>query len=65
MRERLNANEVAAYLGLSYQTVTKYAKSGRIPSVALGPKLRKFSLPDVCRALGLPEPAGAETAEAR
>lgn len=63
MRENLNASEVAAYLGLSYQTVTKYAKSGRIPSVNVGPKLKKFNLADVCRALGLPEPASAEAAK--
>lgn len=34
----LSVKEVAEYLGLNYFTVTRYAKSGRLPAVKTGRK---------------------------
>jgi len=60
MRHKLSGAGIASYLDLSPRTIEKWAASGRIPFVRVGPKIKRYNLADVCAALGLPEPSDAE-----
>jgi excisionase family DNA binding protein len=55
--EFLTARQLAAVLQVSETTVRRLAREGRIPSVRLTPRLVRFNLKAVCRALdGAPKP---------
>jgi excisionase family DNA binding protein len=49
--EFLTARQLAAVLQVSESTVRRLAREGRIPSVRLTPRLIRFNLKSVCRAL--------------
>ncbi|HEV3468312.1 MAG TPA: helix-turn-helix domain-containing protein [Pyrinomonadaceae bacterium] len=49
--EFLTARQLAAFLQVSESTVRRLARAGRIPSVRLTPRLIRFNLKAVCRAL--------------
>ena len=49
--EFLTARQLAARLQVSESTVHRLAREGRIPSVRLTPRLVRFNLKAVCRAL--------------
>lgn len=49
--EFLTARQLAAVLQVSESTVRRLAREGRIPSVRLTPRLIRFNLKAVCRAL--------------
>ncbi len=49
--EFLTARQLAAVLQVSESTVHRLAREGRIPSVRLTPRLVRFNLKAVCRAL--------------
>jgi excisionase family DNA binding protein len=49
--EFLTARQLAAFLQVSESTVHRLAREGRIPSVRLTPRLVRFNLKAVCRAL--------------
>ena len=49
--EFLTARQLAAFLQVSESTVRRLAREGRIPSVRLTPRLIRFNLKSVCRAL--------------
>jgi excisionase family DNA binding protein len=55
--EFLTARQLAEVLQVSESTVRRLARDGRIPCVRLTPRLLRFNLKAVCRALD-----GAETA---
>lgn len=47
----MTARQLAAFLQVSESTVRRLARDGRIPSVRLTPRLVRFNLKAVCRAL--------------
>ena len=47
----LTADELAAYLRVSPYTVRDWARKGIVPEVRMSPKIRRFRLADVLRAL--------------
>lgn len=49
--EFLTARQLASVLQVSESTVRRLAREGRIPSVRLTPRLVRFNLKAVCRAL--------------
>ena len=49
--EFLTARQLAEVLQVSESTVRRLAREGRIPSVRLTPRLVRFNLKAVCRAL--------------
>ena len=49
--ELLDADGLAAALGVKASTVKRWAKTGRIPMVEISRKTRRFSLADVTNAL--------------
>ena len=49
--EFVTARQLAAFLQVSESTVRRLAREGRIPSVRLTPRLLRFNLKAVCRAL--------------
>jgi excisionase family DNA binding protein len=49
--EFVTARQLAAFLQVSESTVHRLAREGRIPSVRLTPRLVRFNLKAVCRAL--------------
>lgn len=49
--EFVTARQLAAFLQVSESTVRRLAREGRIPSVRLTPRLVRFNLKAVCRAL--------------
>jgi excisionase family DNA binding protein len=49
--EFLTARQLATVLQVSESTVRRLAREGRIPSVRLTPRLIRFNLKAVCRAL--------------
>jgi len=49
--EFVTARQLAAFLQVSESTVRRLAREGRIPSVRLTPRLIRFNLKAVCRAL--------------
>lgn len=49
--EFLTARQLASVLQVSESTVHRLAREGRIPSVRLTPRLVRFNLKAVCRAL--------------
>ena len=49
--EFLTARQLAAILQVSESTVRRLARAGRIPSVRLTPRLIRFNLKAVCKAL--------------
>jgi excisionase family DNA binding protein len=49
--EFLTARQLAAVLQVSESTVRRHAREGRIPSVRLTPRLIRFNLKSVYRAL--------------
>ena len=49
--EFVTARQLAAFLKVSESTVRRLAREGRIPSVRLTPRLVRFNLKAVCRAL--------------
>jgi excisionase family DNA binding protein len=49
--EFLTARQLAKVLQVSESTVRRLAREGRIPSVRLTPRLIRFNLKAVCRAL--------------
>jgi len=49
--EFLTARQLAAVLQVSESTVRRLARAGRIPSVRLTPRLIRFNLKAVCKAL--------------
>jgi len=49
--EFLTARQLAGVLQVSESTVHRLAREGRIPSVRLTPRLVRFNLKAVCRAL--------------
>jgi excisionase family DNA binding protein len=49
--EFLTARQLAAVLQVSESTVRRLAREGRIPSVRLTPRLIRFNLKSVCKAL--------------
>ena len=56
--EFLTARQIAEVLQVSESTVRKLAREGRIPSVRLTPRLTRYNLQSVLRALdgGAPKP---------
>lgn len=48
----IDGKEVARRLDHHYYTILKWAASGKIPSIRLGPRL-KFDFPRVLAALGI------------
>lgn len=58
--ELLDKSEVADRLGVAPETVTRWAREGRIPEVRLSPKVRRFIYEDIIAAL-----RGAEAEETR
>ena len=62
--EFLTARQLAAVLQVSESTVRRLAREGRIPCVRLTPRLLRFNLKSVCRALdGAQRKAGQRRAE--
>jgi len=62
--EFLTARQLAAVLQVSESTVRRLAREGRIPCVRLTPRLLRFNLKSVCRALdGAQRKAGHRRAE--
>jgi excisionase family DNA binding protein len=49
--EFLTARQLAAVLQVSESTVRRLAREGRIPCIRLTPRLLRFNLKSVCRAL--------------
>lgn len=49
--EFLTARQLAEVLQVSESTVRRLARDGRIPSVRLTPRILRFNLKAVCRAL--------------
>jgi excisionase family DNA binding protein len=49
--EFVTARQLAAFLQVSESTVHRLAREGRIPCVRLTPRLVRFNLKAVCRAL--------------
>jgi excisionase family DNA binding protein len=49
--EFVTARQLAAFLQVSESTVRRLAREGRIPCVRLTPRLLRFNLKSVCRAL--------------
>jgi excisionase family DNA binding protein len=49
--EFLTAQQLASVLQVSESTVRRLARNGRIPCVRLTPRLLRFNLKAVCRAL--------------
>ena len=49
--EFLTARQLASVLQVSESTVRRLAREGRIPCVRLTPRLLRFNLRSVCRAL--------------
>ena len=49
--EFLTARQLAAVLQVSESTVRRLARDGRIPCVRLTPRLIRFNLKSVCKAL--------------
>ncbi len=49
--EFVTARQLAAFLQVSESTVRRLAREGRIPCVRLTPRLVRFNLKAVCRAL--------------
>lgn len=49
--EFVTARQLAAFLQVSESTVRRLAREGRIPSVRLTPRLLRFNIKAVCRAL--------------
>jgi excisionase family DNA binding protein len=49
--EFLTARQLAGFLQVSESTVRKLARAGRIPSVRLTPRLTRYNLQSVLRAL--------------
>ncbi len=49
--EFVTARQLAVFLQVSESTVRRLAREGRIPSVRLTPRLVRFNLKAVCRAL--------------
>jgi excisionase family DNA binding protein len=49
--EFVTARQLAAFLQVSESTVRRLAREGRIPCVRLTPRLLRFNLKAVCRAL--------------
>ena len=47
----MTARQLAAFLQVSESTVRRLAREGRIPCVRLTPRLLRFNLKAVCRAL--------------
>ncbi len=47
----MTARQLAAFLQVSESTVRRLARAGRIPSIRLTPRLIRFNLKAVCRAL--------------
>jgi excisionase family DNA binding protein len=56
--EFLTARQLAGVLQVSESTVRRLARDGRIPCVRLTPRLLRFNLKAVCRALDGTEQAG-------
>jgi len=64
--EFLTARQLASVLQVSESTVHRLAREGRIPSVRLTPRLVRFSLKAVCRALeGSARPKPAQRQQGR
>lgn len=68
--EFVTARQLAAFLQVSESTVRRLAREGRIPSVRLTPRLVRFNLKAVCRALDgaaarQPKPAEPKPADAQ
>lgn len=53
--ELLTAQELAAQLRLTVDTVWRYTRTGRIPSVRLGPREYRYQLPEVLQSLATVE----------
>jgi excisionase family DNA binding protein len=51
MSELLTAQELARALKVTPDTIWRYTRTGRIPSVLLGPRDYRYRLPDVLAAL--------------
>ena len=47
----MTADEIAEKLRLRPRTVHLWAKAGKLPSMKLSPKVRRFCLADVMRAI--------------
>ena len=63
--EFLTARQLAEVLQVSESTVRRLARDGRIPCVRLTPRLLRFNLKAVCRALdGDTRPKRRQTEEA-
>ena len=56
--EFLTARQLAGVLQVSESTVRRLARDGRIPCVRLTPRLLRFNLKAVCRALDGTEQTG-------
>lgn len=48
----VSVDEVAAALSLAPTTITTWARAGKIPSLKVSPKLRRYDLNAVLEALG-------------
>ena len=57
--EFLTARQLASVLQVSESTVRRLARDGRIPCVRLTPRILRFNLRAVCRALDGDAPARA------
>jgi len=49
--ELLDKAEVAARLGVAPETITKWAREGRIPEIRISPKVRRFDFGEIVTAL--------------
>jgi excisionase family DNA binding protein len=50
-KELLNKAEVAERLGVSPETVAKWAREKRIPEIRISPKVRRFDFEEIITAL--------------
>ena len=50
-RELLNKGKVAERLGVSPETVAKWAREKRIPEIRISPKVRRFDFEEIIATL--------------
>jgi len=54
----LDAGEIADILAVKIETVNRWARQGRIPSIDISPRVRRFRMSDILEAIESPSEEG-------